>query len=140
MKFIKFVFIMTLLVGGLGYGAYYFGTDFASNKIAATVSAEIENRDGNELKQVVNSYPEVKQFIDEGANVDEDKLPFTTMEDATKTIVKKVGLIELQKMHAKYENGLSESEVQQLVKELETKLTEEEILALKAIAYKELNK
>lgn len=140
MKFLKFLFVAFIFIGAVGYGVYHYGTNFVSEKIADTVNAEFENDENlEEIKLVVNSNPEIKDYIEEGASVDENELPFTTMEEASKTIVKKVGLLELQKIHATYQDGISPHEMQVLVKEMEDKLTEEEILAIKAIAYKHLN-
>lgn len=141
MKFLKVLLTIIIIVGGLGYGVYHFGTNFISDKVADSVATELEEDDNvNEMKQVVNSNPEMKEFISEGAHISEKNLPFTTKEEAIKTVVETIGISELQKIQSKYQNGMSPNEVQELINELEGKLTEEEILALKAIAYKELNK
>lgn len=141
MKFLKFLIISFIVIGGLGYGVYHYGTNYISDQITETVSAEIEyGNNVEEIKDVVNSHPEIKSFIEDGANVDESELPFTTIDEASKVIVKKVGLGKLQEMQTKYENGISQNEVNDILQELEGKLTEEEMLAIKAIAYKKLYK
>ena len=43
-------------------------------------------------------------------------------------------------MQSKYQNGISANEINDILSSLEGKFTEEEILALKVIAYEELNK
>ena len=139
MKFIKFLITTVIIIGGIGYGLYYFGTNFASEKVMDVLSEELENSGQlNEIKEMVNNDPELKRMIEDGANVDQSNLPFQTKEQAMRTIVKKVGLSELQTIQSNFENGMSNEEQMALLKELEGKLTEDEILALKVIAYKEL--
>ena len=139
MKFLKFIITTIIIIGGLGYGLYYFGTNIASDKVMDTISEELENSGQlNELKQMVNNDPELKRLIEDGANVDESSLPFHTKEQAMRTIVKKVGIGELQTIQANFQNGMSNDEKMVLLQELEGKLTDDEILALKVIAYKEL--
>ncbi len=141
MKFFKYLLITILIIGGLGYSIYYFGSNIISDKVAENISADLNNSDNlNEVKQVVDDLPTIKEFIQDGANIDMESLPFTTKEQAAKIVVEKIGLVELQKIQSKFQNGISEDEVAQLLKDLEGKLTEEEILALKAIAFNELNK
>lgn len=139
MKFIKFLITTVIIIGGLGYGLYFFGTNFASEKVMDVLSEELENSGQlNEIKEMVNNDPELKRMIEDGANVDQSNLPFQTKEQAMRTIVKKVGISELQTIQSNFENGMSNEEQMALLKELEGKLTEDEILALKVIAYKEL--
>src|SRR5690625_1109299 len=89
MRFLKSLVAILIIVGGVGFGIYHFGTNFISNKIADSVTDEMENSENvNEIKQMVNSNPDIQQYIAEGANVNESDLPFTTKEEAVKTIVK----------------------------------------------------
>ena len=46
----------------------------------------------------------------------------------------------MQDIQARYQNGMSESELMEALSVFEGKLTSDEILALKVLAYKELNK
>jgi len=141
MKALKFLFVTIIIVAGIGYGVYYYGTAIASEKVMEAVTTELESSGQLEdVKQAVNSDSQLKQFIEEGANADESTLPFTTKEQATRVLIQKVGISELQSIQSKAKQGMSNDDVQALVKELEGKLTDEEILALKVIAYKELNK
>ena len=141
MKFLKFLLTTVVIVGCIGYGIYYFGTNIASEHVMDAVSAELESSGQlEEIKQFINNDPELKQFVEEGANVDVSKLPFTTKEQATRALIKKIGIGELQNIQAKVQQGMSNNEIQKLLKEIEGKLTDEEIVALKVIAFKELNK
>ena len=141
MKFLKFLLTTVVIVGCIGYGIYYFGTNIASEHVMDAVSAELESSGQlEEIKQFINNDPELKQFVEEGANVDVSKLPFTTKEQATRVLIKKIGIGELQNIQAKVQQGMSNNEMQMLLKEIEGKLTDEEIVALKVIAFKELNK
>ena len=51
-KFVRFLFVFILLLGGLGYGAYYFGTNLASEKLMDTVSTKLEH--SGQIEQVKN--------------------------------------------------------------------------------------
>ena len=138
MKLLKVFILIVLIVGGVGYGIFYIGTNIASDKIMNVVTAELENSGQlNEIKKMVNNDPELMRFIEEGANVESENLPFTTKEQATGVLIKKFGLSELQDMQTNAQKGMSNEEIQELLIDIEGKLTEEEILALKVIAYKE---
>jgi hypothetical protein len=70
MKLLKILILIVLIIGGAGYGIYYVGTNIASDKVMSVVTAELENSGQlNEIKQIVNNDPEIKRFIEEGANV-----------------------------------------------------------------------
>ncbi|SES63708.1 hypothetical protein SAMN05216389_101185 [Oceanobacillus limi] len=137
MKFFKFVFIVIFVLAILGYGVYYFGTNIASEKIMEVVSSELEKSGQMEtLKETIENDPELKGFIEDAESVDEDTLPFTTKEEATRMLVKKVGISEIQDIQSKVESGQLNKE--ELLHEMQRKLTEDELTALKVIAYKEL--
>lgn len=141
MKFLRLLFIIIIIIVGLGIGIYYYGTSFVAGKVTEVVNKQLENEETlANIKAAVNNNPEIKQFIDDGASVNDDDLPFTTKEEAIETIIKKIGINELNDLKHKYEAGITVTEAQQLVEQLEPKLTEDEILALKSIAYKELYK
>ena len=140
MRILKFLITIVVIVGCIGYGIYYFGTNIASEQVMSAVSNELENNGQlEEIKQVIHNDPELKQFVEEGANVDTSKLPFTTKEQATRALIKKFSMRELQTIQSQVQNGMSDSEIQSLLNEITGKLTDEELLALKVIAFKELN-
>ncbi|WP_233523089.1 hypothetical protein [Peribacillus saganii] len=138
-KAMKILLGFVIVIAGLGYGVYYYGTKIASDKLVDSVSQELESSGEMEnIKQSVENDPELKQFVEEGKNVDESKLPFTTKEEATRVLVKKFGVNELQDIQQGVQSGtMTKDEVMQ---KAQSKLTEEEMLALKVIVYKELNK
>lgn len=137
MKFLKFMLITVIILVGLGYGAYYFGTNIASDKLMEVLTTELENSGEIEnIKKTIESDPELKAFLEDAASVDESTLPVTTKEEATRMLVKKVGISGLKDIQSKVEQG--EITKEELLNEMEAKLTEEEITALKVIAYKEL--
>ena len=71
MKLLKIFILIVLIIGGVGYGIFYVGTNIASDKIMNVVTAELENSGQlNEIKQMVNNDPELMRFIEEGANVE----------------------------------------------------------------------
>jgi hypothetical protein len=141
MKFLKYLLIIIIFIAGIGYALYYFGTNMVSDKVVDALYTELENSGKlEEVIQIINDDPEIKSFIEEGANIDESQLPFKTKEQATRALVQKFGPSKILDVQSSFQNGMSSNEVEQLLKEVESKLTEEEILALKVLAYKELSK
>lgn len=139
MKFIKFLIITVILLGAIGFGVYHYGTKFASNKLVEAISTELENSgEMDEIKKTIESDPELKSFIEEAKTADSSKLPFSTKEEATKVLIQKVGISELNDIRVQVQDGTISKE--EVLQEIQGKLTEEEIMALKVIAYKELYK
>ncbi|MGE8080743.1 hypothetical protein [Peribacillus loiseleuriae] len=136
-KFLIFIVVLVVFVGVAGYAIYYYGTNLASHKLMDAVSTELEKSgQTEEVKQFIENDPELKKFVEEAKSVDESSLPFTTKEEATRVLVKKVGVTKLLDIKAQAQDGtLSKEEV---LADLQGKLSEEELLALKVIAYKEL--
>lgn len=141
MKVLRFLLVTVMLIGGIGYGVYYFGSAYASEKVMDAVYTEVESSGQlEEVKAFVAKDPDIKKLIQEGATVDESKLPFTTKEQAVRALVPKFGLSEIQQMQQKAQNGMTATEQQALLQTIEEKLTAEEMAALKFVIYKELNK
>jgi hypothetical protein len=159
MKIRKIVFwSMILTYCGLIIGTYYLGTNLASDKIIESVSKELEAGGKlEEIKASISSDPELMEYLGlvensvevNGSNQStapkENKeenasapLPFTTKEEATRVLIKKVGLTRIQDIHTEIVEGTAQRE--EVIKEIESSLSEEEIKALKVIAYKELQK
>jgi hypothetical protein len=161
MKIRKIVFwTMILTYCGLIIGTYYLGTNLASDKIIESVSKELEA--GGKLEEIKDSItedPELMEYlglaassaeasddVHSGSNkpapseADKEKadLPFTTKEEATRVLIKKVGLTRIQDIHTEVVEGTVDRE--DIIKEIESKLSEDEIKALKVIAIKELAK
>lgn len=137
MKFIKFLLILFVFIGVIGYGVYHYGTKFASDKLVETISTELENNGQmEEIKNTIERDPQLKSFLEEAKTVDSSTLPFTTKEEATKVIIQKVGISELNDIRVQLENGSITKE--EALQKFQGKLTEEEIAALKVIVYKEL--
>lgn len=135
----KKLFITIVILGAIGYGIYYFGTNVASDKLLDSASTELENSGQiNDLKAYIESDPELSRMIKEAESADESTLPFTSKGEATRVLIKKVGITKLQEVQSQVQNGTaSKDEVLQVLNE---KLTDEEMLALQVIAYKEIYK
>ena len=137
MKLIKFLLILLIFIGVIGYGVYHFGTQFASDKLVETISTELENSgEMEDIKNTIERDPELKSFIEEAKTVDSSTLPFTSKEEATKVLIQKVGISELNDIRVKLQNGSMTKE--EALQGVQDKLTEEELTALKVIVYKEL--
>lgn len=139
MKFIKYVIVFLIVLAAAGIGVYYVGTNMASEKLVEQTAGDLA--DSGQLEDVkahVESNPQLSGYIEEAKAADESSLPFKTTGQATRVLIQKVGVSELQKIKSGVENGtISQAEA---IQKLETELTEEEMLALKVIAYKELYK
>ncbi|MDQ0156729.1 hypothetical protein [Robertmurraya andreesenii] len=139
MKFVKFSLIAVVVIFVLGYAVYHFGTKVASDKLIDTVSTELESSgEIDSIKETIEKDPKLMSFIEEAKAVDEITLPFQTKEEATKVLIKKVGINELNDIRKQVQEGTASKE--EILQEIQSKLSEEEILALKVIAYKELIK
>ncbi|PLT32108.1 hypothetical protein [Bacillus sp. V5-8f] len=139
MKAVKILSVIVVILAIIGVGIYHFGTKIASDQLVSAVSDQLESSgEAEEIRTAIENDPELKKFVEEGKNVDEGTLPFTTKEEATKTLVSKFGIGNLKDIQTQVQNGTITKE--ELMAEVQSKLTEEEILALKVIAYKELNK
>ncbi|WP_050613735.1 hypothetical protein [Bacillus testis] len=139
MKFLKVILVLAVILAAAGYGIYYFGTNYASDKVMDMVSDQLENSGQVEaVKKYIEKDPELKKFVQEGANVDESELPFHTKEEATRVLVRKVGISKLKNMQTQVSNGTASKE--EIMSQVEKKLSPDEIQALKVIAYKELSK
>ncbi|MCS1390048.1 hypothetical protein NXZ77_00345 [Lysinibacillus boronitolerans] len=139
MRLIKFLVVIAIFVGVVGYGVLHFGTKFASEKIVDTLSTELENSgQKEEIKNTIENDPQLKAYMEEAKTVDSSTLPFTTKEEATKVLIQKVGITDLNDIRVKLQDGsMTQEEALQMV---EGKLSDEEIAALKVIVYKELYK
>lgn len=137
MKLIKFLILPIVILGIVGYGIYYFGTNIASEKLVDAVTTELENSGQmDEIKQVIENDPSLKSFVEEAENADASKLPFSTKEEATRVLINKVGISELNNIRVQIQDGTVSKE--EVLQDMQNKLTEEELLALKVVAYKEI--
>ncbi len=137
MRFIKFLVAIIIFLGVAGYGVLHFGTKFASEKIVDTLSTELESSgQKEEIKNAIENDPQLKAYMEEAKTVDSSTLPFTTKEEATKVLIQKVGITELNDIRVKLQDGsMTQEEALQMV---EGKLSDEELAALKVIVYQEL--
>ncbi|WP_338654004.1 hypothetical protein [Lysinibacillus sp. Y5S-8] len=137
MRFIKFLVVIIIFLGVAGYGVLHFGTKFASEKIVDTLSTELESSgQKEEIKNAIENDPQLKAYMEEAKTVDSSTLPFTTKEEATKVLIQKVGITDLNDIRVKLQDGsMTQEEALQMV---EGKLSDEELAALKVIVYQEL--
>ncbi|BAQ11770.1 hypothetical protein OXB_3301 [Bacillus sp. OxB-1] len=138
-KLLKILIVFVILVIAIGWGVYYFGTKLIADQVMDQVTVELENSGQLEvIKQEVQNDPQLKAMLDEGKDAENAKLPFHTKEEAVRVLLKKFDLAEIQELQSKASTGLTVEEKQELLNKMESRLTEEELLALKVLAYKEL--
>lgn len=130
---------IVIVIGVIGFSVYYFGTKIIADQVMDQVAVELTDSGQLEsIKQEIENDPQLQAFIEEGKNVDSSTLPFQTKEQAVRVLVKKFNVSELKELQTKAQSGLTAEEKQHLFNDIESKLTDEELLALKVLAYKEL--
>ena len=133
----KKLFVAILILGAIGYGVYYFGTNVASEKLVDSASTELEDSGQiNDVKAYIESDPQLTEMLKEAESADESTLPFTSKGEATRVLIKKVGVTKLRDLQSDVQNGTASKE--EVLQVLSEKLTKEEMLALQVIAYKEI--
>lgn len=141
MKFIKVLFGIVIFLGIIVVAAFYFGPKLVADQVMEKVSIELQDSGQLEtIKEEIENDPELQEFIAEGKDVDSSKLPYQTKEEATRALITKFGIGEIREIQSKAQNGMTAEEKQEIFNKLESNLTEEEMLALKVLAYKELSK
>ncbi|WP_060203669.1 hypothetical protein [Sporosarcina koreensis] len=141
MKAFKFLVGTVIVLAFIAFGVYHFGTKYIADEVMGQVAAELDaSGELENIKKEVQNDPELRAFIEEGKNVDSSKLPFQTKEEATRVLLKKFDLSEINDIQIQARQGMTASEQQALFDKIQSRLTDEEMLALKALAYKELFK
>lgn len=141
MKFLKRLMTTVVIVVVLGFCVYYVGTKLIADQLMTQVAAELDTSGQLEIiKEEVGNDPQLQAFIAEGKGVDSGKLPFQTKEEATRVLLKKFDVGEIAELQSKVRSGLTVEEKQRLFSKIESRLTEDELMALKVLAYKELMK
>ncbi|MFY0743132.1 hypothetical protein AB1K09_11415 [Solibacillus silvestris] len=135
-KFLTITAIILVIVGAAGYAVWHFGTNIASEKIVQQVEANLNDEDKEEVKSYIAKDPKLQEIVNEAATTDPDSLPFQTKEEATRLLIKKVGINRLLAIQEQAQNG--SMSIDEVVSEMEGTLTEDEISALKYVLYKEL--
>jgi len=136
-KFLIGTIITLLILAGLGYGLYVYGTNTASEKIVDDYTANLEDSGQmDEVRTMIESDPELLAMVEEAKVADRSTLPFTTKGEATRILVKKLGVSKMQDLQAKAQSGQASKE--EILQVLQENLTEEEMLALQKIAYEEI--
>ena len=98
----------------------------------------LEDQKTNSVDNRQNSDTNMNEKSAETASLNKTntELPIQTKEEAVKVVVDRVGITELNSMVKRFKEGTASK--QELIQEASTQFTEEELMALKIIAYKEL--
>lgn len=137
-KFLTFITIMLVLLGAAGYAVWHFGTNIASEKIIEKVESTLDDKNLAEVNSYIENDPKLQEIVSEVASTNPDTLPFQTKEEATRVLLKKVGVNRLLDIKEQAQNGAIS--VDEVLSEIEGTLSEDEISAIKYVLYKELNK
>jgi hypothetical protein len=131
--FLGFLLVLALL----GFAGYNFVMDYASDKVIDQVSNTLgANEEGvNKLLED----PEIKKYIESGEKPSGD-LPFSTKEEAIKVVSEKYTVSEMVDLRDKAREGITSEEKAKIYQDLQSKLTEEELQALKIVALQEMQK
>ncbi|ANU22949.1 hypothetical protein [Planococcus donghaensis] len=141
MRFLMTIIVFLIFFSFAGIGVYVVGPDLSTERLA--IEATEKMRSNGQLEKVVEyveNDPKMRQYIEEAeiAEPKQQTLPFQTTGDAAGTLIKKVGISDLAKMKSGVEDGTMTAE--EVIQKLEENLSEEELLALKVVVYKELYK
>ena len=135
-KFFTITASILILLGAAGYAVWHFGTNIASEKIIEKVESTLDDENLEEVKSYIENDSKVQEIVSEAATTNPDTLPFQTKEEATRVLIKKVGVSRLLEIQEQAQNGsISQDEV---LSEIEGKLSEDELSALKYVLYNEL--
>lgn len=135
-KILTITAIILVLLGAASYAVWHFGTNIASEKIIERVESTLDVENLEEVKSYIQNDSQVQEIVSDAATINPDTLPFQTKEEATRVLLKKVGINRLLELQEQVQNGsISKDEI---LSEIEGKLSEEEIGALKYVLYKEL--
>lgn len=137
-KFLTFITIMLVLLGAAGYAVWHFGTNIASEKIIEKVESTLDDKNLAEVNSYIENDPKLQEIVSEVASTNPDTLSFQTKEEATRVLLKKVGVNRLLDIKEQAQNGAIS--VDEVLSEIEGTLSEDEISAIKYVLYKELNK
>ena len=117
---------------------WHFGTNIASEKIIEEVESSLDDENLAQVKSYIESDSNLQEIVSEVATTNPETLPFQTKEEATRVLIKKVGITRLLDIKEQVQNGSINQD--EILAEIEGTLSEDEISALKYVLYKELNK
>ncbi|MER1956827.1 MAG: hypothetical protein ABS942_05570 [Solibacillus sp.] len=137
-KFLTFTAIIFVLLGAAGYATWHFGTNIASEKIIEKVESTLDDENLKEVHSYIENDPKLQEMVSEVASTNPDTLPFQTKEEATRVLLKKVGVNRLLDIQEQAQNGAITAD--EVLSVIEGTLSEDEISALKYVLYTELNK
>ena len=137
-KFLAITTIVLFFLGAFSYAVWHFGTNIASEIILGKMESTLDYENLEQAKSYIENDSKLHEIVSEAANTNPDTLPFQTKEEATRVLIKKVGVNYLLYIQEQAQNGsISEDEI---LSEIEGKLSEDEISALKYVLYMELYK
>ncbi|MBU9712009.1 hypothetical protein [Evansella tamaricis] len=141
----KKLLVIVIVLAGLG-GAGYYGYNFAIGYLSdQMVDSMMENMlDDQEINNFLKD-PKIKEFMDNteigtedslgNPSISKETLPFSTKEDAMKTVLREFSLSEINNLSEEAMAGrVTMEDAEQFLGE---RLTEEEIQALKIILIQE---
>lgn len=116
---------------------YVFTMDYASEKAMIEITKELKSNE-EEITKLLED-PEIRKYIETG-KPPKKKLPFTTKNDAVQFISDRYSVQELAGIREKVSKGLNEDEKLVVYEKLLEKVTDDELMALKVVALKEIKK
>lgn len=139
MKIVTYILLVVVTVGLLGYGAYNWISGLVAERASVEVGEQLDSSENTDAaRQVIEENPVLKDFVEEGESIDRSQAAFQTKEEAVQVIIEQFSPVELMELRNKAEDGLNAEEQEEIISKLEENLTEEELRAIKAIAYEEL--
>ncbi|WP_156499192.1 hypothetical protein [Fictibacillus phosphorivorans] len=116
---------------------YVFTMDYASEKAMTEITKELKSNE-DEISKLLED-PEIRKYIETG-KPPKQNLPFTTKNEAVEFISERYSVQELAGIREKVSKGLNEEEKLAVYEKLLEKVTDDELMALKVVALKEIKK
>ncbi|MBY6035049.1 hypothetical protein KUV80_00185 [Fictibacillus nanhaiensis] len=121
----------------IGVVSYIFVQDYASETAMKEISEQLSSNE-EEINKLLED-PEIRKYIETG-DMPSESLIFTTKKEAVKLISERYTIRELANIREKVSSGLDDEQKEEVYKELQEKFSDEELLALKVVALKEIKK
>ena len=137
-KFLAITAIILFLLGAASYTVWHFGTNIASEIIIEKMESTLDYENLEQAKSYIENDSKLQEIVSEAATINPDSLPFQTKEEATRVLIKKVGVNRLLDIQEQAQNGSINKD--EILSEIEGKLSVDEISALKYVLYMELYK
>ncbi|UTR14140.1 hypothetical protein MM221_16405 [Salipaludibacillus sp. LMS25] len=135
--------IVIVIAAGLMYGGYRYALSFISDQVFDKMTSQVLTEEVvEELSanpQLVTAFKSYASKAKRSTDTSLEELPFTTKEEATKTVLSKFSVGEVKDMATQVTKGMTSAEQAEIEQKVLTRLSEKEIEALLIIGLEEMD-